>query len=136
MGSFFGYDSPIEAGSLISNTGQLVEANITGGYTVIEYQNNLLQFGSYLSVVSFDGFFASFFFEFQKGAYSGPLSDYVYDAMVTPDENILVAGRFFTDSTLLGTPQSHLALRQLCLVDSTGAPVPDFPMLRCNQPVD
>lgn len=136
MGSFFGYDSPIEAGSLISNTGQLVEANITGGYNVIEYQNNLLQFGSYLSVVSFDGFFTSFFFEFQKGAYSGPLSDYVYDAMVTPDENILVAGRFFTDSTLLGTPQSHLALRQLCLVDSTGAPVPDFPMLRCNQPVD
>ncbi|NEN22944.1 hypothetical protein G3O08_05455, partial [Cryomorpha ignava] len=136
MGWFLGYDSPIEVGSLITNTGQLIEPNMVGGSHIIEYQNFLLQYNLQLRMLDFNGIQTPFRFEFAKNSYSGPLSDYVYDAMVTPDENILAAGRFFTDSTLLGTSQSHLALRQLCMVDSTGAPVPDFPMLRCNQPVD
>jgi hypothetical protein len=78
----------------------------------------------------------SFRFEFQKQAYTGPLSNVALDAMVMPDDNILVAGRFFTDSTLMGTDQSHLGLRQLCMIDSTGAPVEGFPMLRCEWPTN
>ncbi|NEN25888.1 hypothetical protein G3O08_20565, partial [Cryomorpha ignava] len=136
MGMFSFQNGLIESGSLITNAGQLVEPNLAGTYSVANYQEKLLFYNPGMGISDYFGFLTPFFFEFQKGAYSGPLSDYVYDAMVTPDENILAAGRFFTDSTLLGTSESHLALRQLCMVDSTGAPVPDFPMLRCNQPVD
>ncbi|MCA1752401.1 MAG: T9SS type A sorting domain-containing protein [Flavobacteriales bacterium] len=56
--------------------------------------------------------------------------------MVMPDDHILVAGRFFTDSTLMGTNIASQGLRQLCMIDSTGAPVADFPMLRCEWPTD
>ncbi len=77
-----------------------------------------------------------FKFEFAKQAYSGPLSNKGFDAPITPEDHILVAGRFFTDSTLMGTAGNHLGLRQLCMIDATGAPVAGFPMLRCAEPVD
>jgi len=136
MGMFSFQNDLIEHGSLITNTGQLLEPNISGTVYAKNYQDKLLFFSPGMGITDYSGTLTPFFFEFQKSAYSGPLSAYVYDAMITPEENILVAGRFFTDSTLIGTSQTSLALRQLCMVDSTGAPVPDFPMLRCNQPVD
>ncbi len=74
----------------------------------------------------------SFKFEFQKSAYNGFLANDVLDAIVEPDDNILAAGRFFTDSMNI-SPET---IRQLCRIDSTGAPDPDFPMLHCASPVD
>ncbi len=74
----------------------------------------------------------SFKFEFQKSAYNGFLGNDVLDAIVEPDDNILAAGRFFTDSLDI-SPET---IRQLCRIDSTGAPDPDFPMLHCAEPVD
>ncbi len=79
---------------------------------------------------------STFTFEFSKPAYSGGLSNKALDALVMPDDKILVAGRFFTDSTLIGTSTASQGLRQLCMIDSTGAPVPGFPMLRCEWPTD
>lgn len=74
----------------------------------------------------------SFKFEFKKSAYNGFLGNNVLDAIVEPDDNILAAGRFFTDSMDI-SPET---IRQLCRVDSTGAPDPDFPMLHCAEPMD
>ena len=74
----------------------------------------------------------SFKFEFQKSAYNGFLGNDVLDAIVEPDDNILAAGRFFTDSLDI-SPET---IRQLCRIDSTGAPDPDFPMLHCAAPMD
>jgi hypothetical protein len=74
----------------------------------------------------------SFKFEFQKSAYNGFLGNDVLDAIVEPDDNILAAGRFFTDSLDI-SPET---IRQLCRIDSTGAPDLNFPMLHCAEPVD
>ncbi len=126
--------------TLLTYNGTPLENNFTshqfGPYNIEKYKSQYI-FAS-RTIYSADEFEydTNFNFEFAKYAYNGGLPDYEEDALVTPEENILVAGRFFTDSTLIDTPESYLGLRQLCMVDSTGAPVPDFPMLRCAQPID
>lgn len=138
MGMFFpNTASPLTAGAMISNAGSLYNSLSIGGLKVIAYKNEYLQFGQGIRRFNIPGGTNQVFrFEFQKSAYSGPLSNVAYDAMVMEDDHILVAGRFFTDSTLMGTAESHLGLRQLCMIDSTGAPVPEFPMIRCAEPVN
>lgn len=108
-----------------------------GSPRILKYREKFLGFGAQvLQWFEPGGTDYSFRFEFQKQAYSGPLSNKALDAMVLLDDHILVAGRFFTDSTLMGTSIASQGLRQLCMIDSTGAPVPDFPMLRCEWPTD
>jgi hypothetical protein len=136
MGMFAGVNSPLQAGAMISESGDLYSPISIGGRRVLSYKYEYLQFGQ--GIRRFDipgGTNQNFRFEFQKPAYSGPLPNKALDVLVTPEDNILVAGRFFTDSTLMGTAESHLGLRQLCMIDSTGAPVVGFPMLRCAEPV-
>ncbi len=138
MGSFNSWDSPVSSSALINNNGALFHAANFAGAKVENYKGDYLQYGSDLNRFSVPGggLYDLFKFEFKKQAFTGPLSNVALDAMVMPDDNILVAGRFFTDSTLMGTDQSHLGLRQLCMIDSTGAPVADFPMLRCAWPTN
>lgn len=126
--------------TLLNYNGQTLENNATeyhyGSSYMVKYKSKYLVGIGNINYADEFGIDTSFRFEFAKQAYSGGLPDYVEDALVTQEDNILVVGRFFTDSTLIDTPESYLVLRQLCLVDSTGAPVPDFPMLLCAQPVD
>ncbi len=126
--------------TLLTYNGVPLENNYNGENTgprnIIKYKSKYIFADGAMYYLDEFGVDLSFNFEFAKQAYSGGLPDYVEDALVTPEDNILVAGRFFTDSTLIDSPESYLGLRQLCLVDSTGAPVPDFPMLHCAQPVD
>ncbi len=132
-----GNPSPITAGAMITNSGNLFSSQTFGGTKVAAYKNEYLQYGQGIRRFNIPGTINPIFkFEFQKPTYSGPLANRAYDVIVLPDENILVAGRFFTDSTLMGTSIVSQGLRQLCMIDSTGAPVPDFNMLRCSSPVD
>ncbi len=137
MGMFFpNTASPLTAGAMISNAGSLYNSLSIGGLKVIAYKNEYLQFGQGIRRFNIPGGTNQVFrFEFQKQAYSGPLSNVAYNALIMEDDHILVAGRFFTDSTLMGTAESHLGLRQLCMIDCTGAPVAEFPMIRCAEPV-
>src|SRR5690606_1118179 len=104
---------------------------------VQEYRGRYLQYGNHIRIndetmtIHLD-----FKFEFQKQLYSGPLSNIALDALILENDNILVAGRFFTDSTLMNTNIESQGLRQLCLIDSLGKPVPGFPMVHCTQPID
>ncbi len=138
MGMFSGVDSPITDGSQINSDGTLYDAtNVAGTYAheykdgFLRYGNGIRRFRSAPGQINVD-----FNFEFQKSAYNGGFSNIAKDALITPDDNILVTGRFFTDSTLIGTNIASQGLRQLCMVDSTGAPVPGFPMLRCEWPTN
>ncbi len=98
------------------------------------YKNDyLVTLSGPIGLITFgQGTNTSFQFEYQKPAYSGFLGNDAFDTFIEPDDRILVVGRFFTDSVNTDTN----SLRQLCRVDSTGAPDPDFPMLHCASPLD
>lgn len=137
MGMFSGWDSPFEGGGMVTNSGEIYN-DASPHYTfVYPYKNGFVC--SNPKVYRFEIPFNSnngFQFEFSNWAYvSGPLYK-SNQLLITPEDHILVTGIFPTDSTLTGTPQYHTGLRQLCLVDSLGAPVPDFPMLHCASPID
>ncbi len=69
-----------------------------------------------------------FKFEYSKSAYSSFISEQITSALVISDSLIIAGGIFFTDSMDL----SANSIRQLCMVDSTGAPVADFPSIQCE----
>ncbi len=134
MGMFQGWGSPISTGSIVDQLGNLIQANIIGGQKLDNYKDGFLQYGSLMRRFSIsDGVLSDFNFSFEylKPAYSGFLSRKALDALVLPDDEIIVAGRFFTDSNT--TAES---LRHLCVIDSTGAPLEEFPMVHCAQPID
>ena len=127
-----------QAGVFFTENGQYIYNFIEmSGYYVQEYRGRYLQYGNHIRIndetmtIHLD-----FKFEFQKQLYSGPLSNIALDALILENDNILVAGRFFTDSTLMNTNIESQGLRQLCLIDSLGKPVPGFPMVHCTQPID
>ncbi len=138
MGMFFGFNDAYPlAGTMITTEGWQLDDDQIGGFLVSPYKNEYLQHGGGLRRFNIPGSINSAFrFEFEKQPYSGPLSTKSHFSFILPDDHILVAGRFFTDSTLMGTASSHLGLRQLCMIDSLGGPVPGFAMLRCAEPVD
>lgn len=133
IGQFDGIGSPVESSAQLYPNGDL-EVNIgIGGQFITPYLSAFLQYGWAIRRfnVQFENF--NFNFEYQKSAYNGFLGNDALDALVLPDNSILVAGRFFTDSVNHNNIES---LRQLCRIDSTGAPDPDFPMLHCASPID
>ena len=114
--------------------GQLDEAYGAGAIKFTFYLNHLLGYGGgvlYRVDPNSPDLGQSFRFEFQKPAYGGFISSAVNDILIKDDSLLIVGGIFFTDSTDL-SPNS---LRQLCMIDSTGAPIPGFPMVKC-EPVD
>ncbi len=141
VSGFFNHGATIANGvSMVGPSGEILSndwSQSMGPSKITPYKNKFLGYGveniQWFELGATD---YSFRFEFQKPAYSGPLSNKALDAMVLSDDHIFVAGRFFTDSTLMGTPIASQGLRQLCMIDSTGAPVPGFPMLRCEWPTD
>lgn len=138
-GMLYNFGSPAGRTSLLSPDGDFLMTISTASYHRLgKYLNGFIHYGI-SGVQRFNippNSPPDYYYEFAKPAYSHPLNDRVLDAMALPDDNLLIAGRFFTDSTLSGTPISSQGLRQLCMIDSTGAPVPGFNMLRCAQPVD
>jgi hypothetical protein len=117
-------------GAVIFNNGV---GSTLGPTKVYHYKDKYVSCGiQILQAFNSNGTDYSFNFEFQKSAYNGFLGNDVMDAIVEPDDHILAAGRFFTDSTNIA-PET---IRQLCRVDSTGAPDPAFPMLHCAEPMD
>lgn len=127
----FGYPSPIDNGAFYSENGQLLDGIRIAGSYALEYRNRYLQYGYGLRMFTEEHLYSGFSFEFAKPAYTHFLPDKALDILVLPDDNILVAGRFATDSILITE-----GLRQLCLIDSTGAPIPGFPMIHSAQPID
>lgn len=141
ISGFFGHGATAAKGiTIVGFAGQELfngHSQGMGSPKLLSYRGKFLGFGAQvLQWWEPGGTDYSFRFEFQKQVYSGPLSNVALDAMVLPNDHILVAGRFFTDSTLMGTSIASQGLRQLCMIDSTGAPVPDFPMLRCEWPTN
>lgn len=128
---FNAIETPVTSGALISADGEFLQTLNYGGPSVAAYKNSFLQNGNVVRMYNLNGIVDSFRFEFQKPAYSGSLSNYARNAFSTPDDHIIVSGRFFTDS--LNT-DDVATLRQLCMVDSTGKPDPEFPMLHCAEP--
>ncbi len=134
------FSPPVEAGkvSILSENGNLLvnigEGQSIGPPHVYLYKNLYLSCGVQ-TIQAFDetGTVYDFQFEYQKSAYNGFLDNVALDALVEIDDRILVAGRYFTDSINTNNIES---LRQLCRVDSTGAPDPEFPMLHCAEPVN
>jgi len=140
-GNFQNWDSPAGNLCLLNANGSLNVSLSSGGGTakLSFYKQGYLIYGGTGGINYFNlpgEFDPDFYFEFFKSIYSGPLPDYVRDAYIDENNNILAAGRFFTDSTLTGTNMAAQGLRQLCMIDSTGVPVPGFPMIRCAQPVN
>ncbi len=138
-GHFLNFSSPAGELCLFNSDGTF--SQFVGGGNVFFLQNYLDGFINYGSngLQRFNlpsEVTPEFAFEFAKQSYSGPLSNRGRDVFITPDDKLVLAGRFFTDSTLMGTASSHLGLRQLCMIDSLGGPVPGFAMLRCAEPVD
>ncbi|NEN25855.1 T9SS type A sorting domain-containing protein [Cryomorpha ignava] len=127
-----------QAGVFFEQNGQLNEDfSQVGGSYAAEYKDRYIQFGFGLRQFTEDYIlYSDFKFEFQKQLYNGPLSNIALDVLILENDNILVAGRFFTDSTLMNTNIESQGLRQLCLIDSLGKPVPGFPMVHCTQPID
>lgn len=116
-----------EEGNVLFNTPN----NDMGPVNTFHYLSKYLGCGNniYLFNPSGGGDY-SFQFEFQRPSYNGFLSNLAREAFVL-ENNLLVAGRFFTDS--LNT-DDVATLRQLCRVDSTGKPDQEFPMLHCAEP--
>lgn len=136
-GSYSQSQAAVQAAALFSSTGQLLNALNFEDRAAVEYKNGIIRFKYGLKRMTADwSYDPSFTFEFQKQLYSGPLSNWVWDALILPDDQILVAGRFFADSALMNTSNEFQGIRQLCLVDSMGAPIPGFPMVHCAQPID
>lgn len=127
-----------QAGVFFTESGQYIYNFLEiSGYYVQEYRGRYLKFGNHLGVTGEAMTpYTDFKFEFQKQLYSGPLSNIALDVLILENDNILVAGRFFTDSTLMNTNIESQGLRQLCLIDSLGKPIPGFPMVHCTQPID
>ncbi|NEN25853.1 T9SS type A sorting domain-containing protein [Cryomorpha ignava] len=136
MGNYF-QASP-QAGVFFTESGQYIYNFLEiSGYYVQEYRGRYLKFGNHLGITGEAMTpYSDFKFEFQKQLYSGPLANIALDVLILENDNILVAGRFFTDSTLMNTNIESQGLRQLCLIDSLGIPVPGFPMVHCTQPID
>lgn len=133
----FGTSTPL---SMIGSEGNflynLTDDGPNGPKKLAHYNGHFLFYVNMIRWIDLNYNHFNLLFEFSKDIYSGPLPLIADELLVIPEENhILVAGRFFTDSTLIGTSTSHLGLRHLCMIDSAGAPVPDFPMIRCNDPV-
>jgi len=134
IGSFTSF-SEVCCSALFNSNGSLQTNLGIGGQEISIYNNTILQYGNVIRRFTFGSqtlLIESFDFEFQKSPYNGFLSNEVLDALIEPDDNILAAGRFFTDSLDI-SPET---IRQLCRIDSTGAPDPDFPMLHCAAPMD
>ncbi len=134
MGNFLGVmDSDICCSATFFQNGNL-HINIgVGGQQASRYKNSFLQFGSAIRRFNLSTIDYTFGFEYQKSAYNGFLGNVALDALVDGDDRILIAGRYFTDSIISNNTAS---LRQLCRVDSTGAPDPDFPTLHCAEPLN
>lgn len=134
----FSHQSQIEVGAFYSSSGQPLGGVTIAGPFAAQYRNGYLQYGSGLRMFDEVNPYPNhnFQFEFQKSAYSNPFSCKALDILIMENDQVLVAGRFATDTTLFDTPIESQGLRQLCLIDSTGSPVPDFPMVHCAQPVD
>ena len=134
IGSFTSF-SEVCCSALFNSNGSLQTNLGIGGQEISIYNNTILQYGNVIRRFTFGSqtlLIESFDFEFQKSPYNGFLSNEVLDALIEPDDNILAAGRFFTDSLDI-SPET---IRQLCRIDSTGAPDPGFPMLHCATPED
>jgi hypothetical protein len=124
--------------TIIEENGNVVFNGINYWYGFphnVHFQSQYLRCGvSTITIFDeIDGTNHSFQFEYQKSAYNGFLGNVALDALVEVDDRILVAGRYFTDSI---NSNNIASLRQLCRVDSTGIPDPDFPMLHCAEPVN
>ncbi len=127
--------SPAMGISYISVNGNFLQ-NLTPatniGPTAIDfYKNGYIYHGNRIEWFDVNWNNYGLDFEYLKPAYSGFLSRKALDALVLPDDKIVVSGRFFTDSNT--TAES---LRHLCVIDSTGAPLEEFPMVHCAQPID
>ncbi len=138
-GMMANFGSPAGTTSLIDEQGNLIVSlgNSTSLQNLEYYLGSYIHYGGN-GLTRFglpDQTIPPFIFEFNKSIYGVGIPERARDVIILPNNNILVAGRFFTDSTLIGTPDIASGIRQLCLIDSTGAPVPDFPMLRCAAPV-
>jgi hypothetical protein len=140
-GNFQNWDSPAGSFCLLNADGSLNVSlsSENSSFKLSFYLQGYLGYGGSGGINYFNlpgAFDTDFYFEFFKSVYNGPLSNYVRDAYIDENNYILAAGRFFTDSTLMDTNIASQGLRQLCMIDSTGAPVPGFPMIRCAQPVN
>lgn len=129
----FSVSSTIAGGwSIIENDGSFIYNSTTqdiGPATVEPYLTKYITSGPSMYLRNEDATADySFRFEFQKPAYGGFISSAVNDILVKDDSLLIVGGIFFTDSTDI-SPNS---LRQLCMIDSTGAPIPGFPMVKCE----
>ena len=130
-GQFSNFQSLINSGCILNPSGSLAQVMNYGGPNVDRYRNSFLQNGGVLRMYSVNGINNDFEFEYNKSAYSSFISEQATSVLVINDSLIIVGGIFFTDSMDL----SANSIRQLCMVDSTGAPVPDFPSIQC-EPVD
>lgn len=136
-GTFNIWDSPADDISLFSSNGSLLMPVRSALFPRVEkYSSGYILYGTNnVGRFNLPNQPAPIFeYEWGKSAYNGAPSSMAHDVMVMPDDNMLVAGRFRTDSTLAGTAESHLGLRQLCMIDSTGTPVADFSMIWCAEP--
>lgn len=138
-GTFNLWDSPAENISLFSSDGSLL-IPVGGGLfpRVEKYRDGYIIIGpNSIGRRNLPGQPSpAFQYEWGKPVYNVAPTRMAHNIMIMPNDNIIVAGRFHTDSTLIGTAEVLLGLRQLSMIDSTGAPVPDFPMIRCAQPLN
>lgn len=101
----------------------------SGANNVQPFLSKFITNGSQIAYTNSQGIVDNTFqFEYWKPAYSGFVSRSVNDVLVYQDTLLLVAGVYYTDSLDL-SPNS---IRQLCLIDSTGATIEDFPMVKCE----
>jgi hypothetical protein len=101
----------------------------SGASNVQPYLSKYITNGSQIAYTNNHGIVDnSFQFEYWKQAYSGFVSREVNNVLVYQDTLLLVAGVYFTDSTDISTN----SLRQLCMIDGTGAPIEGFPMVKCE----
>lgn len=128
VGNFNNPSSDISSGAILNESGGLVIEMNYGGPGAIPYLNSYLQHGSVLRMYNESGINNQFYFEFRKAAYSGFVPDQETCGLVLSEDNILVGGIFFTDSLDL----TANSLRQLCMIDGTGAPIEGFPMVKCE----
>ncbi len=117
----------LTSNGVVLNTSQF---GSSGQQKVKQYLSGFVAGSPLLGVVNEQGQTSyPFQFEFLKGAYfAGGIPIQVTNFLVYQDSLLLVTGSYYTDSLNLGPGSA----RQLCLVDSTGAPIPDFPMVNCE----
>ncbi len=131
-GSFFAFPGYAHGTTVIGFNGEIIYDGSTqdfGPHNIQPYLSEYITLGPLLVFRNqFGNTINSFQFEFQKPEYSGFVSSDANDVMVYQDTLLLVAGVYFTDSADL----TANSLRQLCLIDSTGEPIEDFPMVKCE----